>query len=207
MRNQSMRSNSEVRINGYARPLGIGITLFVFGFMLGGCFKSEYTRLVERELGKSIRRDSLFLGMHFGMGRKEFFERCWLLNKEHILTMGTKDSKVLFSLKDSAGLIQIHFYPDFRNDKIYQIPVVFSYQNWAPWNRQTQTDSLQQRIRRLFENWYGPGFIQVERKELGDFALVKVDGNRRILVFRNGETDVKALFTDLSVENEIKKTE
>ena len=39
----------------------------------------------------------------------------------------------------------------------------------------------------------------------GDLAYVKVNGNRRIVVFKEGEMDVRAVFTDLIKENEIKK--
>lgn len=181
------------------------VFLLIPAFLFAGCFKSEYTRLVERELSRNVRYDSLFFGLKFGTTRKEFYEQCWALNREHILTMGMKNSNVLYSMKDSTGIIQMHFYPEFIDNKIVQVPVIFSYENWAPWNRQTQSDSLQLRIKKLLDNWYGTGFIRVEREGLGDFAFVKVDGNRRITIFRDGEMEVKVLFTDLLSESQIKK--
>src|SRR5260221_12796383 len=100
-----MKSSKEGNINGYSGMVVMRMVAIIFlGSMLTGCFKSEYTRLVERELASNTRHDSLFLGMHFGMTKKEFFDHCWALNREHILTMGTKSSNVLYSIKDSAGL-------------------------------------------------------------------------------------------------------
>ncbi len=174
--------------------------------ILAGCKKSEYTRLVERELSRNVRYDSLFLGIHFGMSKKEFFEKCWALNRQHLVTMGSRGSNVLYKFTDSVGTIDMHFYPNFDDDKAYEMPVNFNYENWAPWNRQCQPDSLEQRLKRMFETWYGPGFIKVDRGP-NDHGYVKMDGNRRILIYRSGEQDVKVLFTDMAVAKEIDKAQ
>jgi hypothetical protein len=155
-------------------------------------------------LRSGIRNDSLFLGIHFGMTRKEFYDRCLQLNHDSLLTNGPTKYKILYKIQDTVGLIEMHFYPDFEKDKIYQMPMLVNYENWAPWNRKMQPDSLQQRIKQMFDKWYGPGFIKV-KKDSADFAFVKVDGNRRITIYRETESEVKVLFTDLLIEAEIKK--
>jgi len=181
------------------------IGFFMISLGLSGCWKSEYTKMVEQELATGSRNDSLFLGLHFGMTKKEFFNHCAALNKKKLTTMG-RNANVLYKIENPVGSISMNFYPDFHNDSIYQIPVIFTYDNWTPWIRNTQPDSLQERIKRLFEQWYGEGFISVEKdRKKNEAAFVKVDGNRQIIIFCEGEMDVKAVFTDLLVQDKIKK--
>lgn len=171
---------------------------------LASCGKSEYTRLVERELAKGDRKDSLFLGLKFGMSRKDFFDRCTILNKEHVTTLGMRNSNVLYTIKDSVGLIYMHFFPEFHNDTIFQMPMIFTYANWSPFHKQTQPDSLLEKTKAIMLTWYGGEFIKVPREEFNDFAYVKVDGNRRVTLFKEGQMDVKCVMTDLLTELKIK---
>ena len=170
--------------------------------ILSSC-KSDYSKLVEREL-ENGRQDSLFLGLHFGMTQKEFFNRCLELNRLHITTNGYRGNYVLYKLQDSVGIMYMHFYPEFSEDRIYEIRAIFTYQNWSIGNSKTQPDSLQRNIKRLFDRWYPAGYLITKRHE-GDTVYVKVNGNRRIVIYKEGEMDVKAIFTDLLVENKIKK--
>ena len=182
------------------------LVLIGFSILLTGCWKTEYTRLVERELSKGVQVDSLFLGLRFGMTRQEFFDHCMDLNRQHLTTVGYKNSSVLYTLTyDSAVTIDMHFFPDFKEEKIYKMPTIFTYKNWSPFDRNTQSDSLLVKVKGILEEWYGSGFIKVEKDEGKDFAFVKVDGNRQIVLFRENDMDVKAVFTDLLVENKTKK--
>lgn len=179
------------------------LTLYLFSVvLLSSCTRTDYVRLVEQE-SKNGRQDSLFLGLHFGMERQDFFDHCMELNRQHLTTEGMKGLSVLYKIPDSVGTIYMHFYPEFWDDRIYEMRTVFTYQNWSPWDPNTQQDSLQNRVSRLFDQWYGPGFLAV-KKEDGDIAYVKVNGNRRIVIFKEGEMDVRATFTDLILEKEIK---
>ncbi len=175
----------------------------LLGFVIVGCFKSEYTRMVERELSRGVRKDSLFLGLHFRMSQKDFFSHCLNLNRQHTVT--NSSTKVIYKFYDGVDTIDMIFYPDFHNDSIYQMPVTYTYEGWNPWTAHKQPDSLQLRLKKMFEKSYGSGFIKVNREGLyKDFAFVKVDGNKRITIFRESEKDVKVVFTDLLVENKIK---
>ena len=185
-------------------PAEIVLGLFIITFMLSSCKKSEYARLVDREM-KAGRQDSIFLGMYFGMKRQDFFDHCMELNRQHIATSGIRGGlSVLYKIEDPAGTIQMNFYPEFWKDQIYEMRVLFNYENWTPWSQNTHQDSLRNRVGRLFNKWYGSDFIKVERSP-GDTALVKVTGNRRIVIFKEGESDVRAIFTNLIDENETKK--
>lgn len=163
---------------------------------------SEYEAKVEAELDKGIIYDSLFLGLKFGMNSKEFYAHCWELNKQNIIQQGTKNTTVLYELKGLKHPATMDFYPSFYEDKIYEMPVVFAYKGWAPWNEHLFSDSLQQDVLKLFEKWYGKGFMTIEHPEKGA-AYVKVDGNRRISLYKDGDMYVKALFTDLRMDEAI----
>ena len=186
------------------KKIGFGVMVsLMFLSLLTSCNKSEYTKLVQSELQKG-RQDSLFLGMHFGMSRKEFMDHCMSLNHQHLTTVGLRGLSVLYKIPDSTGTIFMNFFPEFSNDTIYEMRTTFTYENWEAWNRKTQPDSLQNKVIRMFDKWYGPGFIKIVKDDR-DTAHVKVTGNRRIVIFTEGEMDVRAIITDLIKENELKK--
>ena len=179
----------------------IGLVLFIFSCQP----KSEYHQLIEQELASGERHDSLFLGIYLGMSSKAFFDHCWQLNKQNILDQGGGVS-VRYELKDELKApATANFYPTFYQDTIREMPITFVYDAWAPWNEEFSADSLQLDVVKLMEKWHGGGFIEIKHPT-GGVAHVKVDGNRRITVFkvplRNKE--VKAVFTDLTREDALK---
>jgi hypothetical protein len=91
--------------------------------------------MVERELAGGIRHDSLFLGLHFGMTRDSFYEHCFRLNQQGIVTNGPQNNTVLYAIEGYSQPIDMNFYPDFNQDKIWRMRVYFNYQAWAPWNK------------------------------------------------------------------------
>jgi len=96
----------------------------------------------------------------------------------------------------------MNFYPEFHEGKVYEMPVVFSYNAYAPWNQAYSVDTLLQESIAHVEQWYGEGFIKMEHPEKG-VAYAKVDGNRRVMLYP-GDEKVNMLVTDLLVENQIK---
>ena len=99
------------------------------------------------------------------------------------------------------------FYPAFYKDRIYEMPVVFSYDGWAPWNKGQHADSLKIEVLDLMEEWFGTGFIEIENPNYnGGNAFVKVDGNRRISIYNVDETKVYVDFVDLLVLKEVEKS-
>lgn len=172
--------------------------------MLSGCNKSEYTRLVEKELAKGERVDSLFTGLFLGMPSKDFFTHCWELNQKGVMWQGPTNTSVEMKMEGLQKEGKMNFFPVFHEDRIYELPVEISYLGWSPWNKSYSTDTLLMDVKRVMEDWYGPGFIEV--KAPGEqTAYVKVDGNRRIALIRLNETMVKATYTDLLLEPTVKK--
>lgn len=169
--------------------------------------KQKYQQLVERELASGIRQDSLFLNLELGMSSESFYKTCWELNKRGLIRQGSGNTTVLYEMNDDLKFpAELNFYPTFYEDKIYEIPVQIKYKSWAPWNRPMQSDSLQMDVLSLFKKWYGDNFIVASSPDPERKAYVKVDGNRRISIYRDKSNDaiVWALFTDLSKEDEFK---
>lgn len=141
--------------------------------------------------------DYLFLDIFFGMERKEFFDYCWDMNKQKKLIHGTGNTSVQYVLKDELKEpVVMQFYPSFFEDKIYEIPVTFFYEKWAPWNKQYWSDKLLDELVPVFEKWYGKGFKVIQHPRQGK-VYVKIDKHRRINLFIRDDQYVQAVFTDL----------
>jgi hypothetical protein len=189
----------------------LSVCFFVAGVFLTACKSSTgwdaYNKTVEKELHKGKRVDSLFLGISFGMSSKEFYGYCWELNKKGVLTDGNNNSAVLYKI--DTGLkhpASMNFYPDFYKDKISSMRAEFHYNAWAPWNKAQFADSLLPDMLRMFKDWYpgGNDFIAITDKTRGTI-YVKVDGNRRVTVGKYNDMIVKVDYTDLLIEQALKK--
>ena len=169
------------------RSIKYPISLILFGTIFSGCFQSDYTKLVKAELARGVRMDSILLGMHFGNTRNEFNGKCFDLNKMHIATQGEGFS-VQYLFTDSLvhrepTPIKLLFVPAFDDKEILtNMDLKFSYVGWAPWNKQLQSDSLKTKVMELLMHWYGGNeFITANIQDTQ--VPVKLDGNRRILVY------------------------
>ncbi len=179
-----------------AYPLSL---MMIFLALLSCETKSEYEQLVERELNKGERHDSLFLGYEFGMKDEEFLEHSWELNQQKIVTGG---SQVEYEMDDLSAPAKMVFYPDFYEKRIYRMPVEISFKSWAPWNRELHSDSLVKELVDLYSDIYGPGFIKTSHPETGKEAWIKIDGNRRISIYRQDVMKARVEFMDLSVKRD-----
>jgi hypothetical protein len=176
-----------------------GVVLFV----VVSC-KTDYEKLVDRELKSGERRDTLFLGLRLGMPSKDFYSHCWELNKQKIIRQGYTNVSVLFRLTELRDSADMNFYPTFENDSIYEMRVFINYRGWAPWNKNLSPDTLVFDVIKMMKRWYGGDFIKIEFPDKGTL-FVKVDKNRRITVSKDGESNVKVIFTDLVVERRKKE--
>jgi len=79
------------------------------------------------------------------------------------------------------------------------------YDAWAPWNKNLFSDSLLNDVVGLYKKWYGNNnFIEMKDSVKGTI-FIKVDRNRRIIIGRYDDLHVKANYTDLLVDKELKK--
>jgi len=177
------------------------LLLLISGFIISGCSpRAKYERMLKHELASGVRYDSLFLGLYFGMPEKDFYMHCWNLNHKGMIKQGESNTTAELELKDEL----IHpavmdFYPKFNQGKISEMPVMFKYKGWAPWNKALSADKLQTEVQKWYEKTYGKGFIKVKHPIHG-IAYVKIDGNRRITIFKENDLHVWAVFTDLTVK-------
>ena len=60
-------------------------------------------------------------------------------------------------------------------------------------------------VKNILEDWYGSDFLSIENPKNDDVLFVTVNGNRRITLTEISDREVRARFTDLSVEKKLKK--
>lgn len=177
--------------------------LFTLSAVLFSACKSDYERMVEEGLASGVRNDTLFLGIYLGMTKKDFFAHCWELNKQHLIKQGNSNTSVEYEMKELKSPALMNFYPTFFQDEIHEMPAMFNYIAWAPWNKDLWSDSLIVDVKNMMGKWYGGNdFVKMEHPEKG-FRFVKVDGNRRIILWKEDDQYVKALYTDLTKEKEM----
>ena len=178
--------------------------VLVAGLIIYGCSpRSKYERILKNELASGVRYDSLFMGIYLGMPEKDFYTHCWNLNLEGLIKQGSSNTTVENELKDKLKYpATMNFYPEFFRNKIYEMPVRFLYKGWTPWNKNLSSDNLTADILEWYEKIYGDGFIGVKHPKHG-IAYVKVNGNRRITIFKEDDMHVWAIFTDMLVEKEV----
>ena len=159
--------------------------------------QTDYQKKVTAELSKEVRNDSLFLGYHFGMSRKEFFDHSWKLNKKEMVLNGNGAEILQYedSLKSEAQKI---FYPEFKDEKIVRMPVKYSYNGWAPWNRHLWADSLKQDVRKLLEDRYDIEFQEMINPGTAKKVLYHISANKEIRISELDNKIVLVEYIDLT---------
>ena len=179
------------------------VVLFSFGAINMKCTKaSKYRSLVKRELETNIRYDTLLMDIRFGMNKREFFAHCWDLHKKGLVEEGSRNTSVKFGMERNGKSYDINFYPDFHDGKIISMPVEYSYNAFAPWNKKFSLDSLAIEVLQMLKETYGDGFLALDSndKDKG-IAHVRVDGNRRISIYKDiNKNHVVVYYFDLLSE-------
>jgi hypothetical protein len=182
------------------------IALVILSLSAAGCTDNpmnEYDSLVMKEKKKNVVVNDIFFGVSLGMTSKEFYTHCWELNKQGLFTDGMGNSSVLYKLKkkELKHPAEMNFYPTFQDGKITSMGVLFQYEGWGPWTKNLDSDELLQDVLQLYKKWYPGGnpFLTISDPKKGTI-YVKVDGNRRIILGRYDDTQVKADYMDLSVK-------
>jgi len=188
------------------RFLKYPISIFALTIMVSGCFQSDYTKLVKSELAKGVRMDSVVFGINLGDTRDEFYGKCFDLNKQRLVTAGPNGATVQYLFTDSLvhdtlTAMRMLFIPAFdKDDVIMEMNLEFSYPAWAPWNEQYHSDKLKERVLKLLMHWYkGNEFLVVNIN--GNDTPIKLDGNRRMIVYIKDEQNVVIKIQDIMHPN------
>ncbi|MBK8554840.1 MAG: hypothetical protein IPL65_03280 [Lewinellaceae bacterium] len=164
---------------------------------LSAC-QPDFKDMVEKEKATGIRNDSLFLGYHFGMSQDSFYKHSFHLNQQGVVTNGPENNSVLYAISGYDHPIDMNFYPDFEDRKIYKMLVLFNYNAWAPWNKQLFTKNLLPHVLDLLSKWYGKELIKYKDDKGLPFWAV-ADGNRMIKVIVQNERLIRVNIIDSSV--------
>ena len=177
------------------------LVLLIFSIGFQGCNSSAFNSS-EKDLAKS---DSLFLGFYLGMAQKDFFDHCTELNSQEKITQGPGGTtSVEHKIKGAfGGDVSMRFFPTFIKKEMYEMPVTYTYDSWAPWNKEYAAAALLPKILENFKAIYGGEFKVVNHPFQGKIYY-RMDGKRRINLFIKDDQFVQAIFTDMEVEKRLK---
>jgi hypothetical protein len=182
-----------------------GLFILVVSFLVGliSC-KSEYNDYVEREMSKGIFLDSTIFNLKIGEIRDTFFKKCYDLNKQKVIREGA-GAEVRYSVplrpgEDSIKKKELLFYGIFREDKVMVgMTMRYTYNAWAPWNENLQSDDLLEDVKdMIIEGYGGNEFIEVNIEGIKSKVLVKIDGNRRFLMYVEDPRYIRVKIEDLN---------
>ena len=177
------------------------LALLFLSISFQGCNSPQFN-FSENDGPKS---DSLFLGFYLGMPQKDFFDHCTELNSQQKITQGpggtTSVEHKISGVYD--GVVSMRFFPTFIKKNIYEMPVTYTYDSWAPWNKEFSAVALFPKILETYKSIYGDDFKVVNDKYQGKIYY-KMDGKRRINLFIKDDQFVQAIFTDMEVEKRLK---
>ena len=108
--------------------------IILLASMMLGCEQTlSYDSLRERELARPDTLRELFLAYELGMSRQAFYDSSWALNRAGIVMQGPQNQNVQYLLPNTLPYpATMLFYPDFQDDKVFQMRVRFSYDHWGP---------------------------------------------------------------------------
>lgn len=155
--------------------------------------KSEYSKVLEKELQSGLILDSTIFDLTFGDSKENYFKKCYELNKQKIITNnhGPNPQYVekLDSTMDQTLTKELLFKGIFDEAKILRgVELKYSYTSWAPWNKKRQSTYLLEDLKNKFRKEYkGNDFIEIKIDNNKVKAFVKIDGNRQILMYEKGD--------------------
>jgi hypothetical protein len=132
------------------------------------------------------------------MPANEFYQHCWDLNKTGLFRQGAANTSVHYQIPDFTHPASMDFYPRFYEDKIIEMPVIFTYDAWSPWNKNLHSNNLKLEVLNLMKKWFGDDFLEIKNpKQSNSSAHVKIEGNRRVSIYNLDDSKVQVDIVDL----------
>lgn len=182
--------------------VGLGLLFFI------SCNGSKYQSVVKKELASGVEHKALMFGMDMGLPKKDFYKKCWELNKEKLLSQGPSNQYVRHVLDSVSPVyqpsnkIEMLFFGLFDDADIMKgMRFRFNYTAWSPWVEELQPDKLKEEIKTMMMTLYpGNAFFDLEKEVKGHPVSVKIDGNRLITVYVFDNRFVQAYIEDLNTK-------
>jgi len=184
------------------------ISLLHFSLTILGC-KSEYEKMVDRELKKNVKEDSLFFNYRLGESKDSYHEKSWDLNHNKIVVQGRSYTFMKYVFQDpktpeKQNDFAMEYTGGFNKErKLNNMKVIFSHVLWVPWNEDYHASQLLPRVLDSIERWYGGNeFVKYELKnDTIPSIYVKVDGDRRFRAYVENTQDIIVKIDDLDESN------
>lgn len=181
------------------------VILFLMILGISSC-KSDYAQSVEKELASGIVHDTLFLNLTLGQTLKDFHRICWALNKDGTIGQGPGNKYAKYTilpdstLYDGTHKVEMLFYGMFDKIKVmYGMDMKMQFVSWSPWNTDRHADKLLEFMDDYYmRNLKGNSFIELDIDKTK--AMVKVDGNRQIVMYIVDNKEIAVKITDLRKE-------
>lgn len=184
------------------------ISLLHFSLTILGC-KSEYEKMVDRELKKNVKEDSLFFNYRLGESKDSYHEKSWDLNHNKIVVQGRSYTFMKYVFQDpktpeKQNDFAMEYTGGFNKErKLNNMKVIFSHVLWVPWNEDYHASQLLPRVLDSIQRWYGGNeFVKYELKNDTILSIyVKVDGDRRFRAYVENTQDIIVKIDDLDESN------
>lgn len=183
-------------------------TIFTGFFLVGlmACNTSQYQATVKKELASGVEHKELMFDMDMGLAKKDFYKKCWELNKKKLLAQGPSNQYVRHMLDSVSPVyqpsnnIEMLFFGLFdKADVMKGMRFRFSYTAWSPWVEELQPEKLKEEIKTMMMTLYpGNDFFDLNKQVEGHPVSVKIDGNRLITVYIFDNRFVQAYIEDLN---------
>ncbi len=181
------------------------VLLLVFFLFLNCKEKSEYAKVLKKEQESGKIFNDLIFDMKFGQTKDDYFNICYELNKKKIITSGGREFSpeyIMYPKKENKNSkkIKMSFNGIFdKNNIIEGLNLRFNYYTWSPWNKDYNSSYLIEEIKDTLLLWFpGNEFFKLDLKEKENFAYIKIDGNRRIRIYKTDAKDVAVKIEDIS---------
>jgi len=165
----------------------------------------DYATELEKEMSSGQRNDHIVLDIDFGMERQAFYDYCWKLNNDQKAGQGPLNRSVKVELEDFDKKAHMLFYPNFKDDRIIEMPILFAYEDWSPWNKDSFSNKIIFEVRDLANKWYNIE-LKLVKDSTGYPGYVSVKGNKRITLTIQDDHYAKLLVTDLSAMDTLDQT-
>ncbi len=185
---------------GSSNKIFWAVSMFTI-LILACAHRQTYNEVVAEELARKVRFDSLFHGLYFDMPMTEFYEYGYEMNQKGIFFQNAMNVEVIVHYDDEySSPVDFVFFPDEKYPSIQIIRGYMKYRRWSPFAKDLTAAKLQEEIKEIFEKRYGGRqFMKIVHPEgHWPYAYVKVDGNRKILLYRSfDDQKVELVFENL----------